>query len=63
MLDAVMACAAIGSPETVENDIRAFINQHQPDELMLAGHIHDPRERMESFRIASQIMERINADG
>ncbi len=62
ILDSVMACAAIGSPETVERKLRSLLEQHQPDELMITGTIYDQSARLTSFRIAAEAMQRINGN-
>ena len=61
-IERALACSAIGSPDTVERELRAFIDQHRPDELMIAGQIFDHEARLHSFRIAAEIRARMDPD-
>lgn len=56
-----LRCSVVGSPATVERGIRAFVEQYQPDELMLTAMIHDHAERLHSFEIAAQVRDRLAA--
>ena len=47
--------SVIGSPETVETGIAAFINKTGVDELMVTGHIFDHTARLRSFEIVAQV--------
>jgi luciferase family oxidoreductase group 1 len=51
-VDAALACAVVGSADTVRAGLRDFIARHQPDELMLTANIFDHVARVESFRMA-----------
>ncbi len=57
MLDDVLGCSAIGSPETVRRQISAFIGRTRPQELMLTSQIFDPAARRHSFEIAARIRD------
>lgn len=52
-----LACSVVGDPEGVRNGLRAFIEDLQPDELMLTAQIHDHEARLRSFEIAAQAMQ------
>ncbi len=54
-LDQVMACSAIGSPESVKASLKAFIDRTQPDELILASHIYDHAARVRAYEIAAEV--------
>jgi luciferase family oxidoreductase group 1 len=54
----VLSCSAVGSPETVEVALRAFIKETGADEIMLSGHFYDHHARLRSFEIAAQILRR-----
>jgi luciferase family oxidoreductase group 1 len=56
MLDHVLSCSAIGSPETVARSIAAFVERTGADELMMTSQIHDHGSRLRSFEIAAQCM-------
>ena len=55
ILDSVLACAIVGSPETVRHGLNAFIARHRPDELIVTAQIFDHAARLRSFDILSQI--------
>ena len=55
LLDSVLSCAAIGSPETVRAALQAFIARTGADELMITCQIYDHAQRLRSFEIAAQI--------
>lgn len=48
----------VGSASTVEEGLRKFIREHKPDELMVSGHFFDPKARLRSIQITSEIQER-----
>ncbi len=53
LLDSVLSCTAIGSPETVKRSLLAFIERTGADELMIAGQIFDHTARLRSFEIVA----------
>ena len=53
ILDGVLSCSAIGSPETVRRELRAFVERTGADELMVTGQIFDHAARLRSFAIAA----------
>jgi luciferase family oxidoreductase group 1 len=55
MLDEVLACAAIGSPDTVRDRLADLVATSGADELILTSQIHDHRARLRSFEIASEV--------
>jgi luciferase family oxidoreductase group 1 len=55
MLEEVLSCSAIGSPETVRKAIAAFITRTQPQELMITSQIFDHSARLRSYKIAAEI--------
>ncbi len=57
MVDEALAVSAVGSPASVRAALRALIERHQPDELILTGQIHDHGARLRSFEIAAEAME------
>ena len=54
LLDDVMSCSAIGSPEVVQAALLAFIARTGADELMIASQIFDHDARLRSYEIAAQ---------
>jgi luciferase family oxidoreductase group 1 len=51
-VDKALSCSVIGNPAEVKQGIQQFIDQYQPNELMLAAMIHDPKARQKSYEIA-----------
>jgi luciferase family oxidoreductase group 1 len=51
-----LACAVVGSRDTVRKGIADFIQRHRPDELMLTANIFDHDKRLRSFEIAAEVM-------
>jgi luciferase family oxidoreductase group 1 len=54
MLRNLLSCAAVGSPETVAEQMQGFIERTGADELMVAGQIYDHGARLRSYEIALQ---------
>jgi luciferase family oxidoreductase group 1 len=52
LLAEVMACTAVGSPDSVRTALAAIIERTQADELMLASSIFDEAARLRSYEIA-----------
>ena len=52
-----LAVSFIGSPETVQRGLAAFIESTQLDELMITAHIHDQPARLRSIEIVSKVRE------
>jgi luciferase family oxidoreductase group 1 len=57
MLDEVLSCTAIGSPQTVHAGIRAFIERTQPQELMITSQIFAHAARLRSYEITSGVLQ------
>jgi alkanesulfonate monooxygenase SsuD/methylene tetrahydromethanopterin reductase-like flavin-dependent oxidoreductase (luciferase family) len=53
-LEQVLACSAIGAPETVKQSLAAFIARTGADELILASHIYDHGARVRAYAIAAE---------
>jgi luciferase family oxidoreductase group 1 len=62
LLDMVLSCTAIGSPDTVREKLREFIAETGADELMIAGAMHDHRARVRSYEIVAQVREQLAAE-
>lgn len=50
-----LACSAVGSADTVRQAMQRFVDDLQPDELMLTGMIYDHAARLKSFEMAADI--------
>lgn len=53
-VEQALACAVVGSPDTLARGIAAFVQRHRPDELMLTANIFDHRARLHSFALAAE---------
>lgn len=56
-----LACAAVGSPDTVRAALESIIAQTQADELILTGQIYDHAARLRSYEIGAQVRDAIGA--
>ncbi len=54
LLDSVLSCATIGSPATVREGLRAFIERTGANELMITSQMFDHAARLRSYEIAAQ---------
>lgn len=48
-----LACTVVGDPDAVRAGMQRFVDDLQPDELMLTGQIHDHAARCRSFAMAA----------
>jgi luciferase family oxidoreductase group 1 len=55
MLDSVLSCSAIGAPDTVAAQLKAFIERTGADELMITSQIFDQAARLRSYEITADI--------
>ena len=55
MLDQLLSCSAIGSPDTVAAAIRDFVARTGADELMITSQIFDHDARLRSYEIVSEV--------
>jgi luciferase family oxidoreductase group 1 len=56
MLEHVLSCSAIGSPQTVRAAVEAFIDQTGADELMVVTQVHDHGARKHSYVLLSDAL-------
>jgi alkanesulfonate monooxygenase SsuD/methylene tetrahydromethanopterin reductase-like flavin-dependent oxidoreductase (luciferase family) len=56
ILDQVLSCVSIGTPEMVRADLHAFIKRTQADELMITSQIFDHAARLRSFEIVAEAL-------
>ncbi|GGE85721.1 LLM class flavin-dependent oxidoreductase [Massilia psychrophila] len=57
MLEQVLSCSAIGSPDTVRRDLEAFIARTGADELMVTSQIFDQTARLRSYEITAGVRD------
>lgn len=51
MLAQALSCSVVGSPETVRQGLKAFVERTGADELMVTAQIFDHKARLRSFEI------------
>lgn len=52
--------AFIGSKETVKKKVKSFINQTEVDELIVATHVFDVKDRIKSVEMFAEVMREVN---
>jgi luciferase family oxidoreductase group 1 len=57
LLDHVLACTAVGTPDTVAKEIRAFIDATDADELIINSSMYDHAARVRSLQIVAGLIE------
>jgi luciferase family oxidoreductase group 1 len=62
ILNQVLACASIGSPDRVRADLHGFIARTGADELLLTSQIFDHAARLRSFEIAAEALGDLRLD-
>jgi alkanesulfonate monooxygenase SsuD/methylene tetrahydromethanopterin reductase-like flavin-dependent oxidoreductase (luciferase family) len=62
ILDQVLTCASIGTPEMVRADLHNFVRQTGADELMITSQIFDHTARLRSFEIAAEAFADVPLD-
>ncbi len=62
ILDQVLSCVSIGTPEVVRADLRSFIARTGADELIITSQIFDHSARLRSFEIAAEAFADVPLD-
>jgi luciferase family oxidoreductase group 1 len=57
LLDQVLACSAIGAPETVARGLHDFIARTGADELMISSQIYEHAARLRSYEIVAALRD------
>lgn len=57
VLDEILSCSAIGSPDKVKKTMKEFIDQTGADELMITSMIFDHSARLRSYEITASIQQ------
>jgi luciferase family oxidoreductase group 1 len=55
ILAEVLSCSAIGSPDTVRRELKAFAELTGADEIIVASMIYDHAARLRSYEIAAEV--------
>lgn len=54
ILEDVLSCTAIGSPDTVQRELKAFAQLTEADEIIVASMTYDHAARLRSYEIAAE---------
>lgn len=57
LLDSVLSCATIGSPDTIAQGLQDFVERTGADELMITSQMFDHTARKRSYAIAAGVMK------
>ena len=52
----MLACSAVGSPDTVRETLADILDQTEADEIIVTAQIHDHAARVKSFEIAAGVL-------
>ena len=55
MLDELKVASMVGSPETVQRELEAFIALTGADELIISAQIYDHNARCRSYKITADV--------
>lgn len=55
LIDGILSCSAVGAPETVQQQIQAFVDRTGVDEIMITSNMYDHQARLHSYAIVSQL--------
>jgi len=61
MIMRVLACSAVGSPDTVRAALTALLDVTSADELIVTAQIYDHAARLRSFEIAAGVRDTLQA--
>ncbi|MCM4157064.1 LLM class flavin-dependent oxidoreductase [Gramella sp. AN32] len=61
-LQRMLKYSFVGDKSSVKNDVENFIRETGVDEVIVASHIYNHEDRVNSFRLFSEIMQEINAE-
>ena len=59
-VEQALACAVIGSADTVKQGIVSFVERHRPDELMITANVFDHEARCRSYAIVADVHTRLS---
>jgi alkanesulfonate monooxygenase SsuD/methylene tetrahydromethanopterin reductase-like flavin-dependent oxidoreductase (luciferase family) len=51
MLEQVLSCSAIGSPETIKTAVESFVERTGADELIVVAQVYDHAARLRSYEL------------
>lgn len=63
MVERSLAVSFVGSADTIEGGLAAFIDSLRPDELMITAHIYDQAARLRSIELIAQVRDNLAKAG
>ena len=60
MVERSLAVSFVGSPDTVERGLAAYVDSLKPDELMITAHIYDQAARLRSIDLIAQVRDKLD---
>ena len=58
LINQMLALSFIGSPETIEKNMREFLGQTQIDEVMAISNIYDHQSRLHSYQLFAEVIRK-----
>src|SRR5690606_39946669 len=55
MVEQALKYSFVGAPDTVEQGLKDFLAEHQPDELMITALVHDNNARLRTLELVAEI--------
>lgn len=59
LIDSVLSCSAVGDPDSVLQQMNAFIALTEADELMVTSNIYDHSARLRSYELLAQLRPKL----
>jgi len=59
ILDDVLSCSFVGSPDTVRRGLEGFLGRTGADELIVTAQIHDHAARVRSYELTAAIRDEL----
>ena len=63
ILDELLPGTVVGSPTTVKEGLKAFINKTGADEIIIAAQIYDHQARLKSYALTTKVREEMAKEG
>lgn len=60
LIDSILSCSAVGDPDTVLQQMNAFIARTGADELMVTSNIYDHSARLRSYELLAQVRTQLD---
>jgi len=61
LLNHVLSCAAIGTPETVAHTMREFLERTKADELIITCNTYDHQARLRSYELVAGLRDSLKS--